>query len=178
MSRVGKEPISLPDGVEVQIEGSTVKAKGPKGELVQTFSSEIIIRKEDKQVIVDRPSDSKLHKSLHGLTRTLIANMMMGVKEGFEKQLEIIGVGYRAIKKGDSIELQLGYSNPVKFSKPKGIEIEVPSPNRIIVKGISKQLVGEVAAEIRSTKKPEPYKGKGVRYVGEYVRRKAGKTVK
>lgn len=178
MSRVGKEPVNVPDSVEVQIDGSTVKTKGPKGELVQTFSQEMVINKKDKEIIVGRPSDSNLHKSLHGLTRSLIANMVSGVSEGFTKELEIIGVGYRASKKGDSIELRVGFSNPVKFSKPKGVEIEIPSPNRIIVKGADKQLVGEVAAEIRAVKKPEPYKGKGIRYVGEYVRRKVGKTVK
>ncbi|MEW6189815.1 MAG: 50S ribosomal protein L6 [Actinomycetota bacterium] len=178
MSRVGKKPIIIPGSVEVQIEGSTVRVKGPKGELSKTFYSALTIKKEDNKILVKRPSDNRLHKSLHGLTRTLIANMITGVSSGFEKTLEIEGVGYRAIKKGDHLELQVGFSHPVIFRKPEGIQIEVPHPTRIVVKGADKELVGEVAAQIRAIRKPEPYKGKGIRYLGEHVRRKVGKTAK
>ncbi len=177
MSRVGKKPIIIPESVEVQIEGSTVRVKGPKGELSKTFCA-LTIKKEEDKILVERPSDNRLHKSLHGLTRTLIANMITGVSSGFEKILEIEGVGYRAIRKGDHLELQVGFSHPVIFHRPEGIQIEVPHPTRIVVKGADKEMVGEVAAQIRAIRKPEPYKGKGIRYLGEHVRRKVGKTAK
>ena len=176
MSRVGKIPIQIPGGVEVAIDGSKLRAKGPKGELEKEFSPDITLRKEDNVVYVERPSDSKRHKSLHGLTRTLAANMINGVSTGFEKVLEIVGVGYRAALKGSNLEILIGYSHPVVVSKVEGIEFEVPAPTRIIVKGPDKQLVGEIAAEIRAIRKPEPYKGKGIKYAGEHIRRKVGKT--
>lgn len=183
MSRVGEMPIKVPEGVEVQIlpssgegEGSTVKVKGPQGELSRSFSAELDIKKDNNQIVVERSSDSKRHKSLHGLNRTLIANMITGVSRGFQKVLEIVGVGYRATKKGEALELQVGYSHPVVISKREGIQYEVPTPTKIIVKGVDKELVGQVAAEIRSVRKPEPYKGKGIRYEGEHVRHKVGKA--
>ncbi len=176
MSRVGKNPIEVPSGVDVVIDKSTVIAKGPKGELKKTFSPDIGIKKEGDTIYVERPTDSARHKSLHGLTRTLVANMVQGVHAGFEKTLEISGVGYRAVLKGSNLELAVGYSHPVMVNRTEGIEFEVPAPNRIVVKGPDKQLVGEIAAEIRAIRKPEPYKGKGIRYAGEYVRRKVGKT--
>ncbi|GAB4280024.1 MAG: 50S ribosomal protein L6 [Coriobacteriia bacterium] len=176
MSRIGKEPIPVPSGVEVSVEGSTVRVKGPKGELVQTFDPAMSIRVEDGTVVVTRPSDEREHRSLHGLTRSLIANMVTGVSEGFEKVLEIQGVGYRAQAKGKAIELALGLSHPVVVEPPEGITFEVPDATTIIVRGIDKQVVGQVAAEIRSKRPPEPYKGKGIRYRGEHVRRKVGKT--
>jgi len=176
MSRVGKNPIQIPNDVEVIIEGSKVRAKGPKGELEKNLAPEITIRKEENVIYVERPSDSNYHKSLHGLTRTLVANVINGVSAGFEKTLEIVGVGYRAAVKGGNLEIQVGYSHPVVVSKIAGIEFEVPAPNKIIVKGADKQLVGEIAAEIRAIRKPEPYKGKGIRYAGEHIRRKVGKT--
>ena len=176
MSRVGKNPIQVPANVEVTIDGSTVRAKGPQGELEKKFSPDITIRKDQDTVFVERPTDSKRHKSLHGLTRSLVANMIHGVSMGFEKTLEIVGVGYRAALKGANLEIQIGYSHPVIVAKTEGIEFEVPAPNRIVVKGTDKQLVGEIAAEIREIRRPEPYKGKGIRYAGEYVRRKVGKT--
>jgi large subunit ribosomal protein L6 len=176
MSRVGKNPIQIPNGVEVIIEGSKVRAKGPKGELEKKFSPEITIRKDENVIYVERFSESNRHKSLHGLTRTLVANMVNGVSTGFEKTLEIVGVGYRAALKGSNLEIQVGYSHPAVVSKTEGIEFEVPAPNKIVVKGADKQLVGEVAAEIRAIRKPEPYKGKGIKYAGEHIRRKVGKT--
>lgn len=176
MSRVGKNPIQVPSGVDVTIEGSLVRVKGPKGELEKELSAEIKIRKEDNIIYVERPTESKRHKSLHGLTRTLVANMVQGVSTGFDKTLEIVGVGYRAMLKGNNLEIQVGYSHPVLVQKVDGIEFEVPALNRIVVKGADKQLVGEIAAEIRAIKKPEPYKGKGIKYAGEHIRRKVGKT--
>ncbi|HET6498936.1 MAG TPA: 50S ribosomal protein L6 [Coriobacteriia bacterium] len=178
MSRIGKQPIPVPSGVEVQIEGSAVRVKGPKGELSAAFSEDLGITLEDGVITVTRPSDSRTHRSLHGLTRTLVANMVTGVSEGFSKNLEIIGVGYRAQLKGSDLELALGFSHPVTVKAEPGITFEVPSPTKITVRGIDKQRVGQVASEIRDFRPPEPYKGKGVRYEGEYVRRKMGKTAK
>ena len=178
MSRIGKQPIPVPSGVEVKIEGSSVSVKGPKGELSATFSDAMSIEMEDGQVVVRRPNDERQHRSLHGLTRSLIANMVTGVSEGFSKNLEIIGVGYRAALKGNDLEMQLGFSHSVLVVAEPGITFEVPAPTRITVRGIDKQRVGQVAAEIRGWRPPEPYKGKGVRYEGEYVRRKLGKAAK
>jgi len=178
MSRIGRQPITIPSGVEVGVDGSRVSVKGPRGTLEQTFHADMRIVMEDGTVRVERPTDERLHRSLHGLTRTLLANMVEGVTNGFAKRLEIVGVGYRAALKGSDLELQVGYSHPVTFRPPDGIEFEVPAANRVTVRGIDKQLVGEVAAEIRKIRKPEPYKGKGIRYEGEYVRKKAGKAAK
>jgi large subunit ribosomal protein L6 len=178
MSRIGRKPIVLPGGVDVAIEGSRVTVKGPRGSLEQSFHRDMRIQLEDGKLRVERPSDERTHRSLHGLTRSLIANMVEGVTAGFEKRLEIVGVGYRAALKDADLELALGFSHPVRFPAPPGIEFEVPAANRIIVRGIDKQQVGEVAAEIRKIRKPEPYKGKGIRYEGEYVRKKAGKAAK
>ncbi len=178
MSRIGKQPIPVPSGVEVRIEGSSVSVKGPKGELSSTFNEDMSIELEDGQVWVTRPSDARQHRSLHGLTRTLIANMVTGVSQGFSKNLEIVGVGYRAALKGSDLEMQLGFSHPVLIIAEPGITFEVPAPTRVTVRGTDKQRVGQVAAEIRGWRPPEPYKGKGVRYEGEYVRRKLGKAAK
>jgi len=175
MSRIGRLPIAIPSGVDVQIESGLVRVKGPKGELSQTVSRDLAFEREDSQLVVTRPTDRKDHRELHGLTRTLIFNMVVGVTEGFEKRLEIQGVGYRAQLKGKSLELALGYSHPVKVDAPDGIEFEVPQPTQVVVRGIDKQAVGEIAARIRKSRPPEPYKGKGVRYVGEQVARKVGK---
>jgi len=178
VSRIGKQPIPVPSGVEVKIDGSTVTVKGPKGELVQTFSDVLTIEMEDGVLVVSRPDESRVARSLHGLTRTLVSNMVTGVSNGFSKNLEIVGVGYRAAMKGKDIELQLGFSHPVVVVAEPGITFEVPAPTKITVSGIDKQRVGQVAADIRKWRKPEPYKGKGVRYEGEYVRRKLGKAAK
>jgi large subunit ribosomal protein L6 len=178
VSRIGKQPIPVPSGVEVTIDGSTVKVKGPKGELTQTFNEDMILTLEDGVLSVARPDDSREHRSLHGLTRTLLSNMVVGVSEGFAKNLEIVGVGYRAAMKGTDIEMALGFSHPVLIKSEADITFEVPAPNRITVRGIDKQRVGQIAAEIRAWRKPEPYKGKGVKYEGEHVRRKLGKTAK
>ncbi|MHB0976239.1 MAG: 50S ribosomal protein L6 [Candidatus Aquicultorales bacterium] len=178
MSRIGRMPIEVPGGVEVTIGPAEVKVKGPKGELYQRIPLGIAVKQEDNTVLVERESESKLHKSLHGLTRTLVSNMVTGVSAGFEKRLEIVGVGYRAVKKGNSVEIAVGYSHPVTVDPPAGIEFEVPMPTRIVIRGINKQAVGQVAAEIRSIRKPEPYKGKGIKYEGERIRRKVGKTGK
>lgn len=178
MSRIGKQPIVIPAGVEVSIDGMTVKVKGPKGELTQDFSDHLEVAIEDGEVNVTRADESADARALHGLTRTLINNMVIGVSEGFQKSLELIGVGYRAALKGKTLELQLGYSHPITVQPEEGLDFEVPSPNKIIVKGINKQRVGQVAAEIRGHRPPEPYKGKGIRYEGEYVRRKLGKAAK
>jgi len=178
MSRIGKQPIVVPGEVEVAVDGTTVSVKGPRGSLEQTFHPDMLIRLEDSTLRVERPSDERLHRSLHGLTRTLVANMVEGVTKGYEKRLEIVGVGYRAVLKGADLELALGFSHPVAVLAPPGIEFEVPATNRIVVRGIDKQLVGEVAAKIRKIRKPEPYKGKGIRYEGEHVRKKAGKAAK
>jgi len=178
MSRIGKEPIAVPAGVEVSVDGSRVSVKGPRGQLQQSFHPDMRILLEDGTVRVERPSDERDHRSLHGLTRTLIANMVEGVTQGYEKRLEIVGVGYRAVLKGADLELAVGFSHPVSFRPPEGIEFEVPAPNRIVIRGIDKQLVGEIAANVRKVRKPEPYKGKGIRYEGERVRKKAGKAAK
>jgi large subunit ribosomal protein L6 len=175
MSRIGKQPISVPDGVSVEIAHELVKVKGPKGELSERISPELTVEQAEGTVLVRRPSDRGQHRALHGLTRTLIANMVTGVTEGFEKRLEIQGVGYRAQIKGKGIELALGYSHPVPIDAPEGIQFEVPQPTEVIVRGISKQVVGETAARIRKQRPPEPYKGKGIRYKDEYVARKVGK---
>lgn len=178
MSRIGKQPIPVPSGVEVKIEGTTVTVKGPKGELSRTFSPIMSIAMDEGVITVTRPDDSREARSLHGLTRTLVSNMVTGVSEGYKKSLEIIGVGYRAALSGDKLELALGYSHPVVIVPEPGITFEVPSPTKIVVHGIDNQRVGQVAADIRKWRKPEPYKGKGIRYEGEYVRRKLGKAAK
>lgn len=178
MSRIGKLPIPLPQGVTVNIDGQNISVKGPKGELSLTVAEPIKISLEDNSVIVSRPNDEAVSKSLHGLTRTLIANNVHGVSTGFSKSLEIIGTGYRAASKGANIELALGFSHPVVVEPPKGITLAVEGNNKIIISGVDKQAVGEVAANIRKLRKPEPYKGKGIRYEGEFVRRKAGKSGK
>ena len=178
MSRIGKEPISVPSDVQVSIEGRSVGVTGPKGSLDLDLPGEINVRQEDGTVLVERPNDDRKNKALHGLTRSLINNMVIGVSEGFKKELEIVGVGYRAAKSGDGLELQLGFSHPVKVKAPDGITFDVPEPTQIIVSGINKEVVGQVAANIRSYRKPAPYKGKGIRYAGEYVARKAGKAAK
>ena len=178
MSRIGRKPISVPAGVDITVEGSRVTVKGPKGELSRTIPSEMELSREDGDLLVTRPTDGKLHRSLHGLTRTLVANMVTGVTDGYRKGLEITGVGYRAQKVGDKLQLNLGYSHPIEIAPPPGISFEVETPTRLFVVGIDKELVSQVAAEVRATRKPEPYKGKGVRYANEYVRRKAGKAGK
>jgi large subunit ribosomal protein L6 len=175
MSRIGKQPIAVPDGVEITIEPDLVKVKGPKGELQERVSTEISVAQENGEIVVTRSTDRGEHRALHGLTRSLIANMVEGVTNGFEKRLEIQGVGYRAQLQGKKLVLALGYSHPVEVNAPDGIDFEVPQPTRITVRGISKQVVGEVAANIRKQRPPEPYKGKGIRYEGEYVARKVGK---
>ncbi len=178
MSRIGKMPVAIPSGVDVKVDGNVVTVKGSKGELTREFSEILTIKVEGEEVIVTRPDDSRQAKSLHGLTRTLIHNMIEGVSEGYAKKLELVGVGYRAALKGKDLEIQLGYSHPVNVVAPENITFEVPSQTEIIVKGISKEQVGQVAADIRAWRKPEPYKGKGIRYEGEYVRRKLGKAAK
>jgi len=175
MSRIGRKPIPVPDSVTVELAPGRVAVKGPKGELAQALSAEMKVQQEDGTVTVERPTDRGEHRALHGLTRSLIANMVEGVTEGFEKRLEIQGVGYRAQLKGKSLEMALGYSHPVPIEPPEGIEFEVPQPTEIIVRGIDKQLVGQVAADIRKRRPPEPYKGKGIRYRDEHVARKVGK---
>ena len=176
MSRIGNKPVTIPDKVTVSVEGSTVKVKGPKGELSETFRPEMKIRVENGKVLIERPTDTKAHKALHGLTRALIANMVQGVTAGYRKGLEIIGVGYRAEKRGKSLVLTVGYSHPVQYPEPAGITISATSPTVVQIEGMDKQKVGQVAAEIRAVRPPEPYKGKGIRYQGEHVRRKAGKA--
>ena len=179
MSRIGNSPVPIPSGVDVSIDGATVTCKGSKGELNLDLPEGITARLDDEHVVLDRPDDERRSRALHGLARSLVNNMVIGVSEGFRKDLEIIGVGYRAAAKGkNGLDLQLGYSHPVSYSAPDGIEFEVPDQQRITVIGIDKQKVGHVAAEIRAFRSPEPYKGKGIRYVGEYVIRKAGKAAK
>lgn len=180
MSRIGKLPVPVPSGVEVTIDGSLVSVKGPKGQLQHTVAAPITVtRAEDGQIVLDRPDDERESKSLHGLSRTLVANMVTGVSEGYQKKLEIVGVGYRVIAKGPTeLEMNLGYSHPINVKAPEGITFAVESPTKFSVSGIDKQQVGEVAANIRKLRKPEPYKGKGVRYEGEHVRRKVGKAGK
>ena len=175
MSRIGKQPIPVPAGVTVSIEPGVVRVNGPKGELSEAIHRDITVAQEGEEVRVTRPTDRGEHRALHGLTRSLVFNMVQGVTQGYEKALEIQGVGYRAQKKGSDLELSLGYSHPVSVKAPDGIEFEVPQPTRVVVKGNSKQQVGEIAAFIRKQRPPEPYKGKGIRYEGEYVARKVGK---
>ncbi len=175
MSRIGKKPILLPDTVSVAISPGRVQVNGPLGELSQTVPLRISIEREDGQLVVKRPTDRGEDRALHGLTRSLVANMVEGVTKGFERRLEIQGVGYRAALRGTALELAVGFSHPVVKEAPAGIAFEVPQPNQIVVKGVDKQLVGQTAAEIRKVRPPEPYKGKGIRYEGEYVRRKVGK---
>lgn len=175
MSRIGRKPIEVPDGVDVQLAPGRVTVKGPKGELAQELSTEMKIELADDTVTVERPTDRGEHRALHGLTRSLIANMVQGVTEGYEKRLEIQGVGYRAQLRGKALELSLGFSHPVSVEAPEGIEFEVPQPTEVVVRGIDKQQVGQIAADIRKRRPPEPYKGKGVRYAGEQVTRKVGK---
>jgi large subunit ribosomal protein L6 len=178
MSRIGKQPIEIPSGVEIDAANEVVTVKGPRGQLVQRVHPEMRIRQEDGAVRVERPNDEGFYRGLHGLTRTLIANMVEGVTKGFEKRLAIVGVGYRAQLRGRDLELAVGYSHPVPVRCPEGIEFEVPTPTSIVIRGNDKQAVGEIAARIRKVRKPEPYKGKGIRYEDEYVRKKAGKAAK
>jgi large subunit ribosomal protein L6 len=179
MSRIGKLPVQIGTGVTITVdEHNVVTVKGPKGELTQSVSPEMILEQDNGVLTVKRPSDDKQHRALHGLTRSLINNMVVGVTTGFEKHLEIVGTGYRAQMDGKDLVLNVGYSHPVRFAKMDGIEFETPAPTKIVVKGIDKQKVGQIAADIRKTREPEPYKGKGIRYEGEFVRRKEGKTGK
>lgn len=175
MSRIGRKPVPVPDAVTVTVAPGNIVVKGPKGELTQTYSQDMTVSQEDNTILVARPTDRGPHRALHGLTRSLIANMVEGVTDGFEKRLEIQGVGYRAALKGKNLELALGFSHPVSIEAPEGIDFEVPQPTEIIVRGIDKQLVGQVAADIRKRRPPEPYKGKGIRYRDEQVLRKVGK---
>jgi len=178
MSRIGRQPIDIPGGVDVAVEGSHVSVKGPRGTLERTLHPDMRIVQEDATIRIERPSDEALHRSLHGLTRTLVANMVEGVTKGYEKRLEIVGVGYRASLRGQDLEIAAGFSHPVVVQHPEGVEFEVPQPTRITVRGNDKQAVGEIAAKIRKIRPPEPYKGKGIRYEGEFVRKKAGKAAK
>ncbi|HKG18343.1 MAG TPA: 50S ribosomal protein L6 [Candidatus Limnocylindrales bacterium] len=178
MSRIGRLPIAVPSGVDVTIDGRRLTVKGPKGELSRELHPDITVSREDDRLVVTRPTEQKTHKQLHGLTRTLVNNMVVGVTDGYRKGLEITGVGYRAVKVGEKLQLSLGYSHQVEIDPPTGISFELENPTRLAVVGIDKELVGEIAAKVRSTRKPEPYKGKGVRYAGEQIRRKAGKAGK
>ena len=178
MSRIGKLPIAIPAGVDVAVDGSTVTVKGPLGTLTRTVSSIISVEVKDGQVLVTRPNDDKEARSLHGLTRTLIANMVTGVNTGYKKELEINGIGYRAAMEGKTLVMNIGYSHKVEMAQPEGIKIEVPGPNKIVISGPDKQKVGQFAAEVREKRPPEPYKGKGIKYVDEYIRRKEGKAGK
>jgi large subunit ribosomal protein L6 len=178
MSRIGRTPVPLPSGVEIKVEGRELTVTGPKGSLERRLPGDISVRQEGAEVVVERPDDERENRALHGLVRSLVNNMVLGVSQGFDKELEIIGVGYRANMQGNTLDLALGFSHPVRVDAPEGIAFEVPAPNRIVVRGIDKEQVGQVAADIRAIRKPEPYKGKGVRYLGEYVARKAGKTAK
>ena len=178
MSRIGKHPVLVPKGVTAKVEGNTISVKGPKGELERTLHSDMKVTLGDNQIVVERPSDEANHKALHGLSRTLVANMIEGVTKGYKKELELVGVGYRAEARPFGLQLALGFSHPVKYEAPKGIKLSAPAPTSIVVEGASKEIVGQVAAEIRSIRPPEPYKGKGVKYSGEQIRRKAGKAGK
>jgi large subunit ribosomal protein L6 len=178
MSRIGRKPIQIPAGVEVTCQGQEVVVKGPKGTLTRRIHPDMKVVVQDGQVIVERPSDSKLHRSLHGTTRSVLANMVEGVVNGYSKSLELVGVGYRATKSGNTVTLSLGFSHPVVLEKVDGIEVEVPAANKLVIRGIDKELVGEYAAKVRSIRKPEPYKGKGIKYETEVIRRKVGKTGK
>jgi large subunit ribosomal protein L6 len=176
MSRIGKKPIPVPKNVTVTIEGQRVKVKGPKGELERELHREMALSMENGEIVVGRPSDEPEHKSLHGLTRTLIANMVEGVTKGYQKQLEIVGVGYKAENRPYGLQMALGYSHPIEVRAPKGIKLTAPVPTSVIIDGADKEVVGQIAAEIRSLRPPEPYKGKGIKYAGEQIRRKAGKA--
>jgi large subunit ribosomal protein L6 len=176
MSRIGNKPVEIPKGVDLRLDGNTIHVKGPKGNLSRDLHPEMVVKVEDGVLTVTRPSEAIRHKALHGLTRSLVANMVEGVTDGFQKKLEIQGVGYRVQKKGSGLTFHLGFSHPVEYASPAGIELDAPTQTEVVVSGADKQLVGQVAAEIRGIRPPEPYKGKGVRYAGEQVRRKAGKT--
>lgn len=178
MSRIGNKPIAIPAGVEVKVNGTEVIVKGPKGELKDNFNKDISIKVEGNEILVTRPTDNKEHRSLHGLTRTLIDNMVKGVTDGFTKELEVNGVGFRVAKQGKDLVMNLGFSHQVIVSEIPGLTIEVPNPNKIIISGANKQMVGQLAADIRAKRPPEPYKGKGIKYAGEYIRRKEGKAGK
>ena len=176
MSRIGKKPVTLPKAVTATVEGHRFKVKGPKGELERTVHHDMTLAVQDGAVVVTRPSDENMHKALHGLTRTLVANMVEGVTSGFSKQLEIVGVGYKAEQRPYGLQLALGFSHPIEYKAPKGIKLSAPQPTQVIIEGADKEMVGQVAAELRSLRPPEPYKGKGIKYVGEQIRRKAGKA--
>ena len=176
MSRIGKNPIDVPAGVTVTLDGNHVSVKGPKGELSRSIPADMILKQEDGNITVNRPSDEAKHKALHGLSRTLIANMVEGVTKGFSKQLDIVGVGYKAEARPYGLQLALGFSHPVEYKAPKGITLKAPLPTQILIEGANKEIVGQVAAELRSLRPPEPYKGKGIKYAGEQIRRKAGKA--
>jgi large subunit ribosomal protein L6 len=178
MSRIGKHPVAVPKGVTAKVEGNTVSVKGPKGELERTLHPDMKVTLSDDQILVERPSDEANHKALHGLSRTLVANMIEGVTKGYKKELELVGVGYKADARPYGLQLALGFSHPVKYEAPKGIKLSAPAPTQIVVEGANKEVVGQVAAELRSIRPPEPYKGKGIKYVGEQIRRKAGKAGK
>jgi len=178
MSRIGKHPVVLPKGVTAKVEGNTVQVKGPKGELERTLHPDMKVSLKDNQIVVERPSDESNHKALHGLSRTLVANMVEGVTKGYKKELELIGVGYKADQRPYGLQLALGFSHPVKYEAPKGIKLTAPHPTSIVIEGANKEVVGQVSAELRSIRPPEPYKGKGIKYVGEQIRRKAGKAGK
>ncbi len=178
MSRIGKHPVIVPKGVTAKVEGNSVHVKGPKGELERTLHPDLTVSLKDGQIVVERPSDESNHKALHGLSRTLVANMIEGVTKGFRKELELIGVGYKAEQRPYGLQLALGFSHPVKYEAPKGSKLTAPQPTSIVIEGANKEVVGQVAAELRSLRPPEPYKGKGVKYVGEQIRRKAGKAGK
>jgi large subunit ribosomal protein L6 len=176
MSRIGKNPVAIPNGVTVTVDGNTVRVKGPKGELVREMNPAMTVTVDNGNVSVARPSDESNHKALHGLSRTLLANMIEGVTKGFQKQLDIVGVGYKAETRPYGLQLALGFSHPVEYRAPQGIKLTAPQPTQIVIEGANKEIVGQVAAELRSLRPPEPYKGKGIKYVGEQVRRKAGKA--
>jgi large subunit ribosomal protein L6 len=178
MSRIGRLPIPVPSGVDVTISGRTLTVTGPKGQLTRELHPDMTVKREEENLVVTRPTEQKTHKQLHGLTRTLVNNMVVGVTDGYRKGLEITGVGYRAVKIGEKLQLSLGYSHQIEIDPPSGISFELENPTRLAVIGIDKELVGQIAAQVRSTRKPEPYKGKGVRYAGEKIRRKAGKAGK
>jgi large subunit ribosomal protein L6 len=178
MSRIGRLPIAVPAGVDVTIDGRAITVQGPRGTLHRDLHPDMLVVREGDSLVVSRPTEQKVHRQLHGLTRTLVANMVIGVSDGYRKGLEITGVGYRATKIGNNLQLNLGYSHPIEIEAPAGISFELENPTRLAIVGIDKELVGQVAARVRATRKPEPYKGKGVRYAGEYVRRKAGKAGK
>lgn len=178
MSRIGRKPVPIPQGVSIQQDGHTLRVQGPRGELQRSLHPEMLITVGESEILVSRPSDAPRHRALHGLTRTLVSNMVEGVTKGFERRLELVGVGYRAARQGDKLVLTVGYSHPVEITPPEGVEIQVPAQNAVVVVGANREHVGELAAKIRSVRPPEPYQGKGIRYQGESVRRKVGKTGK